>query len=190
MIGFRVKNKGLLVADLRYFINSPQRSQRALSLDLRIISKILGVILRIQGVQDSGIQVKRQIPKKEIEINGVKISPLDFTSKLLFPKWKLKDGESDITVMKIVAEGETKEKKVRYTYELYDKYDAATDTHSMARTTGYTATMAVRMLAKGLYTEKGISPPEYIGKDTECVKFMLKGLEKRGVFYKELVEKI
>jgi hypothetical protein len=41
MIGLRVKSSGLLVADLRYFVNSPPKLQRALSLDLRIISKTL-----------------------------------------------------------------------------------------------------------------------------------------------------
>jgi saccharopine dehydrogenase-like NADP-dependent oxidoreductase len=53
----------------------------------------------------------------------------------------------------------------------------------MARTTGYAATMAVRMLAEGLYSEKGVSPPEWIGKKAQCVEFMLEGLLKRGIHY-------
>jgi len=60
----------------------------------------------------------------------------------------------------------------------------------MARTTGYTATVALRMIAKGLFNQKGISPPEYIGKKPECLDFMLKGLKKRGVVYKEKIEKM
>jgi hypothetical protein len=43
--------------------------------------------------------------------------------------------------------------------------------------------MAVRMLAKGLYNEKGIVVPEFIGKNHECVKFILDGLADRGVNY-------
>ena len=128
--------------------------------------------------------------KKEIEIKGVKISPLEFTSKLLFPKWQLKAGEVDVTVMRIIIEGIKDGEKLRYTYDLYDRLDEETNTHSMARTTGYTATMAVRMLAKGLYKEKGISPPEFIGKNPECVEFILKGLKDRGIIYKENIEKI
>jgi saccharopine dehydrogenase-like NADP-dependent oxidoreductase len=58
----------------------------------------------------------------------------------------------------------------------------------MARTTGYTATMAVRMLARGLYTRKGIIAPEFIGRESECVEFMLDGLKRRGVVYKETNE--
>ncbi len=128
--------------------------------------------------------------KEEIDIKGIKISPLEFTSKLLFPKWHLKEGESDITVMRVIVEGTKDGEKLRYTYDLFDRLDKETNTHSMARTTGYTATMAIRMLAKGLYEEKGISPPEFIGRKPECVKFILKGLEDRGIFYRESIEKL
>jgi YD repeat-containing protein len=128
--------------------------------------------------------------KEEIEIKGVKISPLEFTSKLLFPKWQLKKGEVDVTVMRVIIEGIKDGENLRYTYDLYDRLDEETNTHSMARTTGYTATMAVRMLAKGMYKEKGISPPEYIGKKSDCVEFILKGLKDRGIIYKENIEKI
>ncbi len=37
----------------------------------------------------------------EIEVKGVKIRPIDLTAKLLFPKWKLKPGEEEFTVMRI-----------------------------------------------------------------------------------------
>jgi saccharopine dehydrogenase-like NADP-dependent oxidoreductase len=126
--------------------------------------------------------------KEEIEIRGLKIRPLDFTAKLLFPKWELKQGEEDLTIMQIVVQGERGKEKLRYTYDLLDRYCPETKTHSMARTTGYTATVALRMLAAGLYTHKGISPPEYIGRHKECVDFMLKGLKERGVEYTETVE--
>lgn len=128
--------------------------------------------------------------KNKIEISGVKISPLEFTSKLLFPKWKLEEGEEDITIMKIMVEGWKEGKRMRYTYNLFDRYDPVTKIHSMARTTGYTATMALRMITKGLYKRKGVSAPEFIGKQPECVEFILKGLEERGVVYKEMVEVI
>ncbi len=127
--------------------------------------------------------------KEKIELNGVKISPIEFTSKLLFPKWKLEEGEEDITIMKIIVTGTKKSQDIRYTWDLFDTYDATTKVHSMARTTGYTATMALRMVAKGLYTTKGITAPEFIGKQTECVDFILDGLKQRGVIYNEKIEK-
>lgn len=128
--------------------------------------------------------------KELMEIKGVEISPLEFTSKILFPKWKLEENEEDITVMRVIVEGLKDGKKQRYTYDLFDSYDPESGIHSMARTTGYTATMALRMLAEGLYSRKGISVPEYIGKDEKCVEFILKGLEQRGVIYKKTIGQV
>ena len=125
--------------------------------------------------------------KDIIEINGLKISPLDFTSKLLFPKWKLEEGEVDITVMKIIVEGFKDNKKIFSSYYLYDKYNFDTKVHSMARTTGYTATMVLRMISKGLFNHVGIIVPEMIGKNEACVNFILSGLEQRGIIYHKSV---
>jgi len=85
--------------------------------------------------------------------------------------------------MRIEVAGQLDGKKVRHTYTLFDEYCPETKVHSMARTTGYTATMAIRMLAKGLYNEKGIVVPEFIGKNHKCVQFILDGLADRGVNY-------
>jgi lysine 6-dehydrogenase len=126
----------------------------------------------------------------EIELNGKKIKPIDFTAKLLFPIWELKNGDADFTIMKIIVEGEKNNKKIRYIYNLLDRYDEKTNVHSMARTTGYTATTVLRLLAKGLFDRKGICPPEYIGQKAECVDFILKELEKSGIFYNQVVENL
>lgn len=128
--------------------------------------------------------------KEAIDVNGTKISPLEFTSKLLFPKWKLEEGEADITIMKIIVAGVKGSDEIRYTWDLFDTYDPVTKVHSMARTTGYTATMAVRMVASGFYSKKGVSAPEYIGKKSACVDFILNGLKDRGIVYNEKIEKI
>jgi lysine 6-dehydrogenase len=125
-----------------------------------------------------------------VEINGREIRPIDMTAKLLFPMWKLKPGEVDITVMKVVVRGRKSNKTLQYTWDLFDKYDPVTAVHSMARTTGYTATVAVRMIADGFYTRKGVSVPEFIGKDPVCVSYMLEGLKERGVIYKETIEEV
>ncbi|MCF6271115.1 MAG: saccharopine dehydrogenase family protein [Melioribacteraceae bacterium] len=144
-----------------------------------------GHIEKMKLLRDTGF-----FNKEEIEINGKMISPLEFTSKLLFPKWKLEEGEVDITIMKIIVDGTKDNAKVNSSYYLFDKYDTETKVHSMARTTGYTATMAIRMLANGLFTQKGIIPPEFIGRDEECVNFILNGLADRGIFYKKRITRI
>lgn len=128
--------------------------------------------------------------QEEIEINGVKIRPIDLTAKLLFPMWELGEGEVDITIMQVIVEGLKSGQRMRYTYDLMDRYDDKTGVHSMARTTGYTATMALRMVADGFYTRTGMSAPEFVGQQPECVEYMLEGLKERGVVYTEKIEEI
>jgi lysine 6-dehydrogenase len=159
---------------LIYTINAPNMKEKTL--------RFPGHIEKISVLRASGF-----FSKDPIEFNGHIIRPLDFTSKLLFPNWELKQGEEDITVMRVEVEGQKDGKKISYRYDLFDSYDAKTQTHSMARTTGYTATMAVRMLAKGLFSEKGLIYPEFIGKHHKCVSFILDGLKERGIEYKETI---
>ncbi|MEJ2635387.1 MAG: saccharopine dehydrogenase C-terminal domain-containing protein [Calditrichia bacterium] len=144
-----------------------------------------GHIEKIAVLRETGF-----FSQEPIEIGGSKIRPLDFTAKLLFPMWEQKEGEEDITVMKVQVEGKRDGKHMRYTYNLFDRYNPETKTPSMSRTTGYTATMAVRMIAEGLYKKKGVSAPEFIGQQPECVDFILKGLKERDIIYRETVEEI
>jgi lysine 6-dehydrogenase len=120
----------------------------------------------------------------EIEVKGNKIRPIDLTAKLLFPKWKLKPGEEEFTVMRIVIEGEENNQEKSYTYHLHDKYDKGTDTLSMARTTGYTCTAAVNLVLDAKFMRIGICPPEFLGDDENNFNFILEYLKARGVNYK------
>ena len=116
-----------------------------------------------------------------LRFDDVDISPLEFTSRLLVNQWKLDPGEAEFTVMKIIVEGG--DRKVQY--ELYDEYDPATQTSSMARTTGYTCTAAVNLIAKGMFTEKGVFPPELVGKDGACFDFVMGYLAERNVNWRK-----
>lgn len=126
--------------------------------------------------------------KDEIDVKGAKIKPIDLTSKLLFPMWELKSRDKEFTIMKVIIEGMREKTKLRYTYYLFDRHNEKTNVHSMARTTGYTATMVLRLLAKGLFDRKGICPPEYIGQRADCVDFILSGLKGRGIVYHETIQ--
>ena len=147
--------------------------------------RYIGHIEKMAVLRDSGF-----FSTEEVQIGDVSIRPMDLTSKLLFKSWKLEKGEADVTVMQVIVEGTKDGKKLRYTYDLLDTYNETTGIHSMARTTGYTATMALRLLSRGLYSEKGIIAPEFIGKNKECVEFMLAGLAERGIHYQETVTEI
>jgi lysine 6-dehydrogenase len=125
--------------------------------------------------------------KDFVEIKGARVRPLDLTSKLLFPLWQLHEGEADFTVMRVEVGGVKNGHKVRYTYDLLDHYDAATGTSSMARTTGYTCTAGVRLVASGAFKRPGISPPEFLGREEGCYLFVMKELAARGVVFRETV---
>lgn len=127
--------------------------------------------------------------KNEIEIRGQKISPLEFTAKILFPKWKLLPGEEDFTVMKIIVEGTKNGRKMRYEYDLLDNYDRETNTTSMARTTGYTASVMSRIVLDGSYKREGVSPLEIVGQDGDVYQKLLRGLAERNVVYREKIIK-
>ena len=115
---------------------------------------------------------------KEIEVNGTMIRPIDMTSKLLFPKWKMEKGDKDFTVMRIIIKGIEKNKEISYQYNLLDRFQK--DTISMARTTGFTCTAVANLVINKKYTRIGISPPEYLG---EHFKYIKDYLEKRNVKY-------
>lgn len=127
---------------------------------------------------------------QKIAVGDNMISPLEVTSNLLFDSWKLNEGDEDITVMRIIVEGIADNKPLRYSFDLYDTYCKESGIHSMARTTGYTATTAVRLLAEGIYKEVGISVGEIMGKNEDVVNFMLDGLNQRGITYISKVEPI
>ncbi len=68
-------------------------------------------------------------------------------------------------------------------YNLYDEYCEATNVSSMARTTGYTATAAANLFLDGLFSEKGVFPPEMLGKQTVCFNYFFKYLEERNIHF-------
>lgn len=122
--------------------------------------------------------------EEKINVKGMEISPLDFTSKVLFKEWKLGETEEEITVMRVRVKGQNAEGKTEeITYHLYDEYCKETNTSSMARTTGYTATAAANMVLEGVFADKGVFPPELVGKYEACFNYFMDYLKERKVSY-------
>ncbi len=125
--------------------------------------------------------------EEKININGIDISPLEFSSKILFNEWKLGDTEEEITVMRITLKGTNKTGESKtIVYNLHDEFCPKTNTSSMARTTGYTATAAANMFLDGLFSEKGVFPPELVGKHEKCFNYFLNYLNERDVIYNKV----
>ena len=138
--------------------------------------------LRYPGHIDLMISLKEAgfFDTTPLRIDETDISPLEFTSKLLVDQWKLGPEEEEFTVMKVIIRA----KDSTIEYNLFDRYDVATKTSSMARTTGYTCTAAVNLIAKKIFNEKGVFPPELVGKDKKCFDFVMNYLKERKVNWK------
>lgn len=119
--------------------------------------------------------------KEALDVNGLDIRPLDVTGAILFPKWKMRADEADFTVMRVEIAGEDKGEPVNRVFELFDQFDWKTRTTSMARTTGYTCSAAVRVLAEGRISRKGVVPPEHLGQIPGVFERVLGLLDERGV---------
>ena len=119
-----------------------------------------------------------------IQVKGASVRPIDVTASLISPLWKYEPGEADLTVMRLVIFGVEDGKPATYTYDLCDKYDPATGVLSMARTTGYTCAAVTRLVLDGGYSQKGISPPEFVGRVDGCRESVERYLEDRGVHCK------
>jgi saccharopine dehydrogenase-like NADP-dependent oxidoreductase len=138
-----------------------------------------GHIEYVRVLKESGF-----FSEDNIEVAGNSISPLEFTSKILFNEWKLGETEEELTVMRVTVKGKNNNSETEeIVYSLYDEYCKETQTSSMARTTGYTATAAANLFLEGLFTEKGVFPPELVGKHESCFYYIINYLKERNIRY-------
>lgn len=119
-----------------------------------------------------------------LDINGVKIKPLDLTTKLLLPQWELKKGDEDFTILKAQVIGMSDKEPMAFEYNLYDKYDNKTGIHSMARTTGYSCAAVAEIFLTDGFKKHGIIPPELIAGQKGLFSRIVNYLENRGVVIK------
>jgi saccharopine dehydrogenase-like NADP-dependent oxidoreductase len=138
-----------------------------------------GYTAKIKTLADSGF-----FNPDPITVNGSQVSPLSLTAKLLFKQWKLNEGEEDLTVMRIIVEGSKSGDRQRFESNLHDEYDPETRVHSMARTTGYAASVALRFLIQSSTLKPGITLPERLSLEEGAVAFILEGLQQRNIYYK------
>jgi len=137
-----------------------------------------GSIEYLRVLRDSGF-----FSYDPVVVAGHSIKPIDLTSRLLFPLWKLEKGEADITVMRITIKGEVDNSKAEIVYNLHDRHDELNQISSMARTTGYTCTAVANLVLKGAYLNPGINPPEYLGRHEAHYDFIMNYLYERNVTY-------
>ncbi len=139
-----------------------------------------GHIQMIQALKAAGF-----LNKEPIMVNGAQVTPFDVTSQVLFNAWRLGPEEPEFTIMRIILRGTEKGNRQEIIYDLYDEFDPTEKISSMARTTGFTATGTADMILNNIFTEKGVFPPELVGKRPECFEYILHYLKERNINYKK-----
>ena len=135
-----------------------------------------GHIALMRAFRETGL-----FSKEPVEVGGVRVRPLDLTAALMFPKWTFGPGEADLTVMRVTVEGRRGGRRVRYAWDLLDRYDPATGFRSMSRTTAFPATIVARLLAAGAFRQPGVHAPERLGREPGLLEGVIAGLAERGV---------
>ncbi len=156
---------------------------RSLIFTMKHIQDMKEKTLRYPGHIDLIIALKQAgfFGTTPIGIDDIIIEPLAFTSKLLVNEWKLDPEEEEFTVMRVIVKGRKDDGEKTVKWNLLDRYDKKTKTSSMARTTGYTCNAAVNLIAENYFNEKGVFPPELVGKYRRCFDFVIDYLRRRGV---------
>ncbi len=119
--------------------------------------------------------------KDEIQVRKVRVIPLHVTAALLFPQWELRPDEEEFTVLRVTAEGTRGGRRVRQTYDLFDRFDPNTMTTSMARTTASPAAIVARAIMSGSLTAPGVFAPEALADLPGMFDFIMDELRNRGI---------
>ncbi len=116
-----------------------------------------------------------------VDVAGQRVRPIDLTARLLIDAWKLEPGEPELTAMRVEVSGREGPRRVTHRVDLVDRTDPSTGDSSMARTTGWPAIVAVRLLAEGAIHEPGALPAERLAFDDALFREFLAHLEEAGI---------
>jgi len=146
--------------------------------------------LRYPGHREKMLALRQAgfFAEQPVEIAGQKVRPVDLAAKILFPRLNTRAGEEDLTILRVIINGEKDGYPLRLTYDLFDRFDRKSGIHSMARTTGYTATAVARAVAQGLIKKTGIIAPEFFGLEPEVFNFIRRELLNREIVINEKKE--
>jgi len=159
-------------------------------IDTLTVPQMIEKTLRYPGHREKMLALRQAgfFDNQPVEIAGQKIRPVDLAARILFPRLRPEQGEADLTVMRVIISGQKGGQPLKLTYDLFDRFDPQTGIHSMARTTGYTATAVARALAQGLIKTTGIVAPECLGLEPEIFNFVRTELAKRKIVIQEKKE--
>ena len=124
-----------------------------------------------------------------MRVGNAELRPVDFTCQLLSSKWKLPEGEGDVTVMRVEVSGRSGGVAKRHIYDLMDRYDPESQITSMARTTGFPCAVVGRLILDGtLKLPAGVHFPEVLASHPGPIERLLSELASRNIVFRHRVE--
>jgi len=132
---------------------------------------------KILAMRDTGF-----FDTEPVEIHGANVIPREVAVSVLEKTLRLGE-EKDLTALRVDVSGRKDGKEVELSFSMMDFFDETHGVTSMARTTGYTAAIVARMVARGEIKERGVIPPE-IGVVKVYKKFTSE-LQERGIRIQE-----
>ena len=113
-----------------------------------------------------------------VAVDGVAVAPIDFTAALLSsqPQFQYRDGDEDLTWIRVDVRGKRGGKNLRVVYDLVDRRDFATGLTSMQRTVGFTLARGARLILDGSLGRPGLWSPVEVPYD-----LVFPALERHGI---------
>jgi lysine 6-dehydrogenase len=142
-----------------------------------------GYVDKLMFLKDLGV-----IGEKSVNFQGAEIVPVDFFQELIYPLVKFDEsrGDRDMTILLVRVGGKKDGSDIQISYDLVDFYDEEKKMTSMAKTTGYTAAIIARILARGDISQRGIQWPVRVIRG-QLFDELLRNLRARGVEVTETV---
>jgi saccharopine dehydrogenase-like NADP-dependent oxidoreductase len=134
-----------------------------------------GHIELMRVIRESGF-----FAKEPVLIDGQPVRPVDVTAAMLARQWTFREGEADVTVLRVSALGRREGVSTEYTWEVVDRFDPATGLRSMSRMTAFPATIVAGLVSQAVLGP-GVHPPEAIGMQPGLLDVVVLALADRGV---------
>ncbi len=129
------------------------------------------------------IRVMRELgyfDKEYVKVDGKDVKPFDLSVKL-FDRHLKKDDVRDLLVMDVTVAGTKGGESKKIEYSVYDSYDTKNSISAMSRTTAFPPSIIAQILSEKPPEEKGIVPPEILGKDDSLFETTIRKLKEKGV---------
>lgn len=133
-----------------------------------------GHSMKVRTLRECGL-----LDEDPIDIGDAEVTPRAFLTELLTPELYLGE-EHDLTVLQVDVTG-ADGKSDRYQATMVDHYDEELGMTSMARTTGFTASIVAQQLVDGVIDDVGLVAPEELAQDRSLFETILTEFGRRSI---------